>query len=291
MRKKVLVLGSTGMLGHMVLKVLSKADDMEVRGTHLMNPADALYFDVLSGLQKLDEIFELQNGFDYFINCIGITTDRITLDDPRSVVRAIKINASFPNELALWADKFGARIIHISTDGVFSGRAESYDEDAPADCPDVYGKTKSLGEVVHKMVLNIRCSIIGPSPYEKGGLYEWFRTRPAGAEVSGYTNYFWNGVTIRQFAELCLQIIREEAFDVMREESPLFHFAPNPIVTKYDLLQLFRNALHKDVVISPVEHAGGVSRRILKTKYQGIRRFYPEALPMKEVLLNMIAFD
>jgi nucleoside-diphosphate-sugar epimerase len=70
MRKKILVLGGTGMLGHMVLKVLSKADDMEVRGTHLMNPADALYFDVLSGLQKLDEIFELQNGLDYFINCI-----------------------------------------------------------------------------------------------------------------------------------------------------------------------------------------------------------------------------
>jgi len=290
MKKKVLVLGSTGMLGHMVLKVLSKAEGIDAWGTHIGASSDPLYFDVKGGLENLASICKLKEGIHYIINCIGITAVNIDASDSKAILHAIRINAAYPHELAEFAEQRNIRVIHISTDGVFSGRAENYDEDAPCDCTDIYGKTKRLGEAVNPRLLNIRCSIIGPSPYEQGGIYEWFMSQPDNTQVSGYTNHFWNGVSTLQFAELCLLIIMGEHFDSLRHESHIFHFVPNSPLSKYELIKLMHTASKKNITVIPLEHGGGIVRRVLKTKYKGIMNIYPVEGSMEEVISRMIMY-
>lgn len=275
MNMKVLILGSTGMLGHMVLKDLSREKKFLVFGTHISKLNDLFYFNVEEGLEKLDVLYEENKGFDYFINCIGITADKIDSFDSSSIIKAVNINTLFPHQLAEFSRKKNIRVIHISTDGVFSGDAEFYDEDSPCDCIDIYGKTKSLGEVNNNNnFLNIRCSIIGPSPFEKGGLFEWFCSRPEGSKVTGYTNHFWNGVTTLQFAELCQKIIQKNCFDNIRKESSVHHFCPNQVISKYELLKLFKSILEKRIQVVPAVNGSSPVKRILRTKYNSLRNLF-----------------
>ena len=288
MSTRILILGSTGMLGHMVLKVLSKGKFFLTNGTHLTASDDLLYFNVEAGLEKLSLICEKNKGFNYLINCIGITADKIDSSDSSSITRAIAINSLFPHQLAKFARDKNIRVIHISTDGVFSGTAECYDEDSPCDCLDIYGKTKSLGEVVNSNVLNIRCSIIGPSPFEKGGLFEWFQSQPEGTTISGYTNHIWNGVSTSQFAELCRRIIKDNQFEDLRKESSVFHFAPNRAVSKYELLNILKSALNKKITINSVEHSDGIVRRVLVSKYSGLKKLHDCDIPMETAIKQLV---
>ena len=287
MKTRILVLGSTGMLGHMVMRVFEKEKACETRGTHLNDKDDPYYFDAEAGLGRLDTIFTENGGYDYLINCIGITKDKIDENNHESVRRAKRVNSLFPHELADFAEKKGARVIHISTDGVFSGSKESYDEDAACDCTDVYGKSKSSGEVRRDNFLNIRCSIMGPSPFEKGGLLEWFLSQPEGSNVQGYTNNIWNGVSTLQFAQLCRRMIKDDLFTALRNESAVFHFAPNQPVSKYELLTLLKSAFNKDVTIIPVENENGAVRRILVSKYKGLKEIYDRDVPMSRVVTQL----
>ena len=138
MRIKVLVLGGTGMLGHMVLRVLSTDKQLSVNATHLTDPSDPLFFDVEQGLDKLELICRADKGCEYIINCIGITAANIKYNEPASLIRAININAVFPHQLGLFCSSHGIRLIHMSTDGVFSGRSNIYDEDSECDCFDFH---------------------------------------------------------------------------------------------------------------------------------------------------------
>ena len=287
---KVLVFGSTGMLGHMVMKLLTANKQFAVCGTHLLAPEDKYYFDVKQGLEKLDSIREANNDFDFFTNCIGITANKINVSDSESVIRAMEINAIFPHQLAAYARNKKSRVIHISTDGVFSGSSECYDEDCPHDCLDLYGKTKSIGEVHSDNFLNIRCSIIGPSPFEKAGLFEWFQSQQAGSVISGYTNHLWSGVTTLQFAELCVKIMEAGRFDVLREESAAFHFSPNCPVSKYELLTILKDCLGKDIAINSVSHGQNLVRRILVSKYSGLKTLYKNNVPIEDAIRQLIGF-
>lgn len=280
-------MGATGMLGHMVYRVLEEPSTVEVYGTHLDDRNSPYYFDVENGLKNLCAICDQASGYDYFINCIGMLAGKIKNEDSNSIRKAIKLNTLFPHELSAFAKERGARIIHISTDGVFSGKAECYNEDALHDCTDLYGLTKSLGEVVDDHFLNLRCSIIGPSPFEKGGLMEWFLQQPDDTVVPGYTNHIWHGVSTYQFAKLCLKIIEEEYFDKLREESFVFHFAPNEPITKYQLLCLFREEFKKHVKVEPIQSDEKTYRRILWTKYQGLKDIYPHGLSAAEMVSEL----
>lgn len=161
---RVLVLGGEGMLGHMVVHVLSRSGRLAIAHTSRSGGSGYSY-DVQHGPGGLRHILDAHGPFDYMINCIGILGAGIHPLNPASMRRAIQVNALFPHELAMVAHEAGVRVIHVSTDGVFSGGSEGpYFEDAPHDCPDIYGKTKSLGEVHAPGVPDLRCSIIGPDP-------------------------------------------------------------------------------------------------------------------------------
>lgn len=283
--KRVLVFGSTGMLGHMVLRVLSRVESVLVDGTYRSSPSGVFYFDAEAGVRGLRRIVEYRGGYDYFINCIGIVKAHIDEQDSDSVRRAIVINGLFPHELAAFASEIGTRVIHVSTDGVFSGASEEpYLEDAPHDCLDVYGKTKSLGEVRTVGFLSIRCSIIGPDPLEKKGLLEWFLAQPPGQELVGYTDHLWNGITTLQFAELCKRLIVQDCSTEIWAESPVHHFCPNRALSKYELLRLFGEVFGRRVVVSPGPAPGGPLRHLLVSRYRGLREMFGAELEMADAL-------
>lgn len=287
---KILVLGSMGMLGHMVLKVLSKEGPFDVDGTHYNYGDDLFYFDAEKDFDKLRFICDERNGYDYLINCIGITNDKIDEKKSASVTRGIMINAVFPHKLAEYAASVGTTVIHISTDGVFSGgSSEPYLEDALHDCTDIYGKTKSLGEVNNSNILNIRCSIIGPNTKGKQGLLSWFLDQPLGAKVHGYTDHMWSGVTTFQFAQLCRQMILRDVFDLIRREAPVHHFCPNQAVSKYDLLQLFKNVFRNDISVEPSKTPGVPVTRILDTQYHSFKSIFGQDNPMKNAIDELAA--
>jgi len=284
-------LGRTGMLGHMVERVLSAYGDIQISGTHIADPDDPFFFRAEDGIDKLKRMHRDAGGYDYLVNCIGITASQIDAEDSDSVVLATLVNSCFPHQLARLVEEFDSRVIHISTDGVFAGTSESYDEDAPHDCPDVYGKTKSIGEVLgNNNFLNIRCSIIGPSPIEKRGLFEWFRSQPDGSVVSGYTNQIWSGITTVQFAELSGMIIEDDRFDQLRAESPVFHFSPNTAASKYELLEMFEGLLGKNINIKPTSADDEQIKRILKSKYTGLRTLYGDCKPMGDAIRQLATF-
>ena len=286
---KVLVLGASGMLGHMVLRVLRCSRMLQVDGTSLSS-SNKFFLDVLKSSTQLKRIIRNYGPYDYIINCIGITKNGIDERDPVSVRRAMKINAGFPSILSRMALKFGCCVIQISTDGVFKNTAGICFESTHPDAGDIYGLSKRKGEISARNFLNIRCSIIGPSPYEKGGLYEWFVSQPEHSRVSGFKNQQWSGVTTVQFALLCRAIIEKEAFGKLRVHSSVYHFAPNKPVSKYVLLTLLQQYLKKKVVVVSVRNESTPVNRILKTRYAFFRKLYPHNILMMKAIKQLVEF-
>jgi dTDP-4-dehydrorhamnose reductase len=289
-KKKVLVLGVTGMLGHMVKRVLAESSDIDVHGTQVFDKNAPFYFDVMSGLGELESICDQLPYYDYFVNCIGILPGKIDEKDPDTIRKAIKINSIFPHELSVLARDRSVKVLHISTDGVFSGEADNYFEDDTHDCRDFYGITKSLGEVFDGHFLNLRCSIIGPSPFLGEGLMEWFLRQPASSVVKGYTNHIWHGISTYQLGNLCLKIIAGDHFEELRRESAVFHFAPNRPLTKYELLCLFRDILDKQVNIDAVTSDDKIYKRVLQTRYRGLKNIFPHDIPAARMVSELALY-
>ena len=281
---KILVLGSTGMLGHTIVKVLSQERGWEIIGTQARDAKASGFFRVEDSVDALESVGK---NFDYAINCIMVAPWHIDPLASESVRRAIEVNALFPHMLARYTSSRETRLIHISTDGVFSGKGGSYDENAPADVLDVYGRTKWLGEVHAPHVLTIRTSLVGMSPLKKEGLLEWFLSQSDGSTVNGFTNHIWNGVTTLQFTELCRRIIRKDYFNVLRNESSLFHFAPNNPVTKCQLLEMFKTTFEKNITIHPIADPRGPVERVLRTRYVGLKELFPWGKSIEEAIREL----
>jgi dTDP-4-dehydrorhamnose reductase len=253
-RTKVLVIGVTGMLGRMVAKVLADAG-IEVIGTARTDeklPFKTIKFDV--NLNPVESLY-LAGEVDYVINCVGITRPYIKDGNPDHTLNALLVNSVFPFNLSCFfqAANKNTRIIQIATDCVYSGTGGGYTEKSLCDPTDVYGKTKSLGEVEYENLVNLRTSIIGPEIGRKTFLLEWFLSQPKEAKLSGYVNHFWNGVTTLQFAKIALGIINHDKFDLLPRKQ---HVIPENIVSKYELLQIFASVFNrKDIEISKVETA------------------------------------
>ncbi len=271
---KILILGVTGMLGSMVYKYISKTNNHTVHKTirKKNEGGDEHYFSVENFLHNVND-FSYVLDFDYIINCIGLIKPYCKDNDPEGVYNAIKVNALFPHGLARFCKNSNVKIIQIATDCVYSGIKGNYDEDSPPDPIDVYGKTKSLGEVFEGNFLNIRCSIIGPELKNKKSLLEWFLSQKDNAQIQGYSNHKWNGVTTLQFARLCLKIIDNNNFTEFVKNSYLYHFVPNNPISKYELLKLFQEVFKKDITIASVKNVDLIDRT-LTTKYPSFTNFF-----------------
>lgn len=276
---RVVVLGSSGMLGSMVHGHLRRNPALQVTGT-TREVFDAETF--ASGAPQKQQL-----DADYVVNCIGVIKPFCKDDDPAGVRRAIAVNAVFPHKLAAAAKARGARVIQIATDCVYSGGKGQYLETDPHDALDVYGKTKSLGEVFDGTLLNVRCSIIGPELKNRVSLLEWFLGNKDGVELKGFTHHRWNGVTTLQFAKLCERIIETPGlYERLLAASHVHHFLPNSTVDKYQLLCLMNEAFGRKMTIRPVGDVGPPIDRTLVSKHALLREVYP-AGSMREALVEL----
>jgi len=237
--KKVLVLGSTGMLGSAVVETLQEKGHEVV----IASRSTGIKFDAVSlDSETLLTAASLQKG-DFVINCVGLTKSRIDESSMASRSLAVKLNIDFPNELVKAAEELGVKIIQVATDCVFSGLAGGYVEGSAHDALDVYGKTKSLGETPSPNVMHLRCSLIGPEIERSSLFFEWVRQQPINAQIDGYTNHLWNGLSSRAFGKVVSGIISEELF-----ESSVQHLVPSDKITKDELVRLALSALGRDDV-------------------------------------------
>ena len=168
-KQTVVILGSTGMLGSMLTRVFAAAGEVDLIAVD-RRTLDAAHATV-------DDIAQVLHKAHWVINAMGITKPHIH-DDAREVERAIQVNAMFPHQLAHAARRTRTQVIQIATDCVFSGQTGQYTEADHHDATDVYGKTKSLGEVVRPGFYNLRCSIIGPEKKGHQSLLDWFLRQP-----------------------------------------------------------------------------------------------------------------
>jgi len=237
--KKVLVLGSTGMLGSAVVDALQE-NGHEV---FIASRSTGIKFDAVNlDTEKLLTAASLQKG-DFVINCVGLTKSRIDEASVASRSLAVKLNIDFPNDLAKAAEELGVKIIQVATDCVFSGLAGGYSEGSAHDPLDVYGKTKSLGEVPSENVMHLRCSLVGPEIGRSSLFFEWVRNQPREAKISGYTNHVWNGLSSRAFGEVVAGIVREDLFS-----AGVQHVVPADRVTKDALVRMELAALGRNDV-------------------------------------------
>jgi dTDP-4-dehydrorhamnose reductase len=281
---KVLILGGTGMLGHAVLEEFREFDG-DVKFTS--RSGSGVPFDVLNdpveGLSK-----HVRSG-DYMVNCLGITKPYIKDDNEQDVAKAQLVNSLFPAELAVLAEANGAKVIQIATDCVFSGRTGRYLETDAHDAEDVYGKTKSLGEVVSKNVMHIRVSTIGRELGRSTLLLEWVLAHPKGATIPGFTDHFWNGVTTNLFAKVVRGIIENDSF-----ESGLSHLVPANELSKADLVRKIASAFGRsDLMVKDTGSGQPINRTLSTTNPDFNRRLwmgagYPE-IPTIEQLIAEIA--
>ncbi len=273
----ILVLGISGMLGSIVFDYLSRNKNFDVYGTvrNVKYKKDRIFLFDAYDCSQLDNTNILNLNIEYIINCIGITKPFSKDDDPSGVIRAIKINADFPWELAKYAKKHNIKVLQIGTDCVFSGSKGNYVENDEHDPLDVYGKSKSLGEVFDGTTLIIRGSIIGPEfKKEVTFLLEWFLNQHDGGTISGWEHHTWNGITTLQFAQICEKIIETYSFDKLKEISHVHHFLPNEILNKYELMNVFNDTFNKKLNINRINRPDEKVDRTLGTKYDELSKLF-----------------
>lgn len=238
----VFVLGVNGMLGHRVYLRLRERFDVHcsARGQAPSFASNThQIYDFKSATDALSRVRP-----DVVINCIGVIKQRPEATHP---LPSIEINSLFPHQLAWLIRAWGGRLIHFSTDCVFSGRRSfshkgGYVESDPSDAGDLYGKSKFLGEVHTDNALTLRTSVIGRELSNHLSLLEWFLSRRSGS-CQGFTNHFYSGVTTIHLAELVERLIGTGLHG-------LYHVTSRPI-SKYDLLCELRRAYHLNVEIVP----------------------------------------
>ena len=242
------------MLGHTLLTDFStKTDRYDVYGT--VRNSDGLEEWLPQNLSN--RVFTQVDAFRYdsivkifgevrpnvVINCIGIIKQLGAAKDP---LVSIPINALFPHQLAALCQAVGARLIHISTDCVFSGRQGNYREGDNPDPLDLYGRTKLLGEVSGPGCLTLRTSIIGRELKTQSGLIEWFLSQE-GKTVKGFAEAIYSGFTTKVLADIIMMLIEKHP-----EMSGLWHVSSDQI-SKYDLLQLVKQTFKLDITIKKDE--------------------------------------
>jgi dTDP-4-dehydrorhamnose reductase len=256
----VLILGASGMLGSAVLKEFSNYQGELIAttrtGTSLVDDLNVRFLKFDAATDNLDSAFSMP--IDYVINCIGIIKPYINDSDPKQTETAFEINGAFPNRLEAWATKRGAKVIQIATDCVFSGSKGKYFETDEHNAFDVYGKSKSKGEAKGASMMHLRVSIIGPEVDRSSSLLEWVRHQPNNAEISGFTDHFWNGITSIHFAKIARGIIEHDLY-----EAGVFHVLPKDSVTKSELVSLIAKYLGRsDIKVNPTATGANINRTL-----------------------------
>lgn len=270
------------MLGHKLVQVWQKKYDVwtTIRGNFGSREKYDIFdktktFENLNieNIEALESVVEIVKP-DVILNAVGIIKQvRLAKD----VVKTLTVNSIFPHRLAELAEKYDARFITLGTDCVFNGAKGNYTEEDIPDAPDLYGKSKHLGEVVQGNCLTLRTSIIGRELQTTNSLVEWFLSN-RGKKVNGFVNAVYSG-----FPTICLADILSDLIINHKNLKGLYHVSSEPI-DKFALLQLLKEAYKIDIEIEPFEDFR-IDRSLDSTKFREATGFYP--LDWKEMILAM----
>jgi len=245
---RILILGGDGMLGHQLLKFLAPRhevkvtlrQDLEAYSTYKLFDNDNAYTGI--DVRSLERLTEVLADFrpDAVINAVGIVKQRPTAKES---IPSLEINALLPHRLAVLCKAVAARLIHLSTDCIFSGTKGNYQESDPSDAEDLYGKTKFLGETQDSHCLTLRTSIIGRELSRHKSLLEWFLAQTC--TVKGFTKAIYTGFTTLEMSRIIENMLVNHP-----EASGVYQVSSDPI-NKYELLLLFREKLGHKIEIIP----------------------------------------
>jgi dTDP-4-dehydrorhamnose reductase len=251
---RVIVLGGTGMLGHKLFQQLTlawpetictvqrKKSDLPFSRIPLFQ-SDAVIDEVdVSDFERLSRLL-IGIRPHVVINCVGVIKQRESASSP---IPAITLNSLLPHFLADLSAGWGGRLIHFSTDCVFSGSKGSYKETDSSDARDLYGQTKYLGETAETNALTLRTSIIGRELVNHRSLLDWFLSH-RGGKVQGYRKSIYSGLTTNHLAKVVQDIILNHP-----DLSGVYQIASTPI-SKYELLCLLKDAYGADIAIEAID--------------------------------------
>ena len=260
---KTLIIGSNGNAGHMIHAYLKGAG-------YLVSSLARNNADYIVNIETKKDLLALKNimsDFDYVINCAGVLVSA-SQDKPE---RAMLLNSFLPQYIASCLSATKTKLIHLSTDCVFSGTDHGgYAVTRLPDERQTYGFSKSLGEVNNAKDLTLRMSYIGPEISEHAsGLLDWFLNLEPGSTIVGWKNHFWSGITTLELAKIIeMHISTDECVGLHNLSRENFR------ISKYDLLRHFREVFQKDITINPIEHEKNIDKSL-------IRSLPNETLPVK----------
>jgi dTDP-4-dehydrorhamnose reductase len=282
---RILVLGATGLIGNSLFKFLSNNEKLTVYGTVKNSPPVNFYSfakskNVITELdirnhKKLNIIFEKLNP-NVVINCIGITKHVAFGDDPMQV---IPINSYLPHYLNFICKRNGTRLIHISSDCVFSGVCGNYQEFDFPDSTDIYGRSKALGEILDSSAMTIRTSTVGHELNTSLGLLDWFLAQ--NGSCHGYKNAFFSGLTTLELANVISKYVIPNT-----NLKGLYHIGGKRI-SKFNLLTIIAKEYNKNIRIIPNQSLK-IDRSLDSSRFYEATGYHPPSWPhlIKELRLN-----
>lgn len=244
---KILVFGADGMLGHQLVESLLPRHDVAgtVRKQDTVAGKDAasgvrLFTDVdVRDHSRILDVVE-RFGPDAVVNAVGIVKQR---EEAKNAIESIEVNSLLPHRLAEVCMDRGMRLVHLSTDCVFTGEKGSYlDQDLP-DARDMYGRSKMMGEVEGTGVVTLRTSIIGLELARKRSLIEWFLSQTG--TIKGYRKAIYTGFTTVEMSRIIEKLLMAPV-----PAQGIYNVSSDPI-DKYSLLCLLRDRLGKVLEIIP----------------------------------------
>jgi dTDP-4-dehydrorhamnose reductase len=282
---KVLIIGSTGMLGNAAIRLLSENSDWQVFGTARSDSARRLFRpDIASRMifgldvENYDSLTKTISQIrpNVVVNCVGLVKQLASAEEP---LQAIPVNALLPHRMAQLCELVGSRLVHISTDCVFSGAKGMYTEADSPDAKDLYGRSKFLGEVDYPHAVTLRTSIIGHELDGARSLIGWFLSQTGC--VKGYKRAIFSGLPTVEIA----RVLRDHVIPYP-ELHGVYHVSAEPI-SKFDLLSLVAQTYEKIIDITADDQTV-IDRSLDSTRFRQATGFAPK--PWPELIRSMRAF-
>ncbi|MCC8418264.1 MAG: NAD(P)-dependent oxidoreductase [Rickettsia endosymbiont of Glossina mortisans submortisans] len=282
---KILILGVTGMLGNSMFRFLSQDSKFDVCATARNNSARSYFSKDLSDklitnvdVENHDSLVEVFNKAkpEIVINCIGLVKQLADANDP---LKALPINSLLPHRLANLCKLANSRLIHISTDCVFSGKKGNYKESDFPDCYDLYGRSKFLGEVDYPHAITLRTSIIGHELAGNRSLINWFLS--AEGQVKGFEKAIYSGFPTVELSRIIRDFVLPN-----KELYGLYHVASKPI-NKLELLKLVAKIYNEEIDIIPSDELV-IDRSLDATRFNEVTGYTPP--DWRELVKRMCEF-
>ena len=281
-KPRVLVLGATGMLGSTIFRGLNADQRYKTFGT-IRNESDGHYFDPSIRKNLIPNIgLDADGGIlaafsearpDVVINCVGIIKQ---LNKSRNHLESLSVNSIMPHRIAKYCDLVGARLVHFSTDCVFSGKDGHYREGDFPDAYDLYGRSKLLGEVDYGNAITLRTSIIGHELASSRSLVDWFLSQRI--ETKGFTRAVFSGLPTVEISRILRDIVIPNV-----ELKGLYHLSVDPI-SKYELLTLVARVYGVEITIVPDEEVV-IDRSLNSDRFRNAAGYIPK--PWQNLISEM----